>query len=71
MIRRAVKNDIDIIMNMLPEIKKGMLESGNTQWDENYPLRSDIENDVNEGNLYVYIDEDGLEGFICINSTQP
>lgn len=71
MIRRAVKNDIDIIMNMLPEIKKGMTESGNTQWDENYPLRSDIENDVNAGSLYVYIDEEGLEGFICINLTQP
>lgn len=71
MIRQAVTRDADSIMDMLPDIKKEMLADGNTQWDENYPLRSDIENDILNKNLYVCEIGGVISGFACINTIQP
>lgn len=71
MIREANLNDVDRIMDIVKQIIVEMGESGNTQWDENYPKAEDFKKDVEEGCLYVDEFEGDLIGFICINETEP
>ena len=40
------------------------------QWDSIYPNEDVISNDVYEGNLHVYIDENIIKGFIILNEFQ-
>jgi len=71
MIRKATLEDINSIMQIVQETIVEMRSYNNTQWDENYPLKSNFIDDINKGELYV-IDEDGaLGGFACINKDEP
>ncbi len=72
MIRTAVKQDVEPIMEIIRATIEEMKSYGNTQWNDRYPLACDFEKDVENGDLYVDVAEDGsLAGFVCINSVEP
>lgn len=70
MIRKAKREDIGKIMEIVREAIALMNGEGNTQWDQSYPLPEDFFRDMDEGTLYVY-DDGEVRGFVCINWEQP
>ena len=71
MIRKAVLEDIDQIMDILNKTKAEMHSYNNFQWDKNYPNREDFINDIKKENLYCIEHEKSIAGFVCANTTQP
>lgn len=71
MIRKAVLNDLDMIMDIIKETVKEMNSHNNYQWDENYPKREEFFKDINDESLFVVDDEGEIAGFACINKTEP
>lgn len=71
MIRKAVINDLDIIMEILQKIIVEMHGYNNFQWDENYPQARDFATDIEKGNLFISARENQIVGFICINGDEP
>ncbi len=66
MIRKATKNDIPKIMEIIAAAKRYMRETGNmTQWAGNYPSTELIEKDISGGNEYVIERADGTGIFAC------
>mgnify|MGYP000469501288 CR=1 FL=1 len=68
-IRKTTANDIDAIMDIFASAKCYMKANGNaSQWDDNYPGRNTLDNDIANGNSYVFIDNGEVVGtfaFIC------
>lgn len=66
-IRKAETVDISRIMEIY-EIARGfMRENGNkNQWINGYPAKEMIENDIQQGNLYVIFDEKGIHGVFAL-----
>lgn len=57
-IRKSTYDDLDRIKEILVHARQYMKESGNpTQWGDNRPSISLIENDIQKGNSYVVVDE--------------
>lgn len=71
MIRKAKKEDLDQIMQIISDTVSEMKTYNNTQWDENYPQAKDFENDINNDDLFVYELENKVMGFICVNFIEP
>jgi ribosomal protein S18 acetylase RimI-like enzyme len=71
MIREAMINDLDSIMEILGKIIVEMHDYNNFQWDDNYPQAKDFATDIGNGNLFVCVRESKIVGFICINRDQP
>jgi GNAT superfamily N-acetyltransferase len=71
MIRKAVMEDLNEIMEIIKETVAEMKTYGNTQWDDNYPQAKDFAGDIEKGELFV--DERGgdVAGFICLNQVEP
>lgn len=51
--RRALEGDAGSIMEIIDFARQKMLAEGKQQWDEGYPLRSDIDADISGGDAYV------------------
>ena len=51
-IRKATESDIDAVMEILAEARGTMAKLGIDQWQDGYPQREIIENDVREGFSY-------------------
>ncbi len=66
MIRKATIADLDKIYEIVREAVKRMNETGNYQWNDEYPLYSDFQKDINEGTLYVSACDDEILGIICL-----
>ena len=61
MIRKAVKADLDGIMEIYEAAKKFMCENGNpTQWPKGYPSPELISEDIENGCQYVICAEDSV-----------
>ncbi len=59
-IRKSALSDIDEILIIYEFAKKYMRKNGNnTQWNDSYPSRSIIENDIRNNNSYCIIGDDG------------
>lgn len=71
MIIKATKNDITDIMKILDLTVKEMKSYNNTQWDENYPQTKDFIKDIENGELYVEVENKHIKGFICVNLVEP
>ena len=71
MIIQAVKNDIIDIMKIIDLTVKEMKSYNNTQWDENYPKTKDFIIDIENGDLYVEVENTHIKGFICVNYVEP
>lgn len=68
-IRRTTLQDIDTVLDVFAAAKRYMRANGNaSQWDDNYPGRDTLDNDIANGNSYVFIDNGEVVGtfaFIC------
>lgn len=53
--RRANDAEIGRIMEIIEQAKKQMDREGKHQWDDTYPIRTNIENDIKDGTAYVTI----------------
>lgn len=71
MIRQAVPNDIDAIMDVIQETIVIMSQEENPQWDNEYPQRSHFMEDIRSGTLYVYEEAEEIAGLICVNDIEP
>lgn len=59
-IRKSRAEDIDQIIKVFQSARRYMRANNNmSQWNENYPGKVDILNDINNGNSYVGIGKDG------------
>jgi GNAT superfamily N-acetyltransferase len=71
MIRKAVLEDLEDIMDIIKETISEMHSYNNYQWDKNYPQEKDFINDIQDGCLFA-VERDGkLVGFVCINKIEP
>lgn len=66
-IKKAKIDDVGEIMRTVKCAVADMHEQGVYQWDHTYPSEEIITDDLNEGNLYVYVDENIIKGFIVLN----
>ncbi len=69
-IRLAKKIELDGIMEVYASCVSGMIALGIDQWDETYPNRSIIENDLAEQNYYVGVMEGEIVAGIKIDAIQ-
>ena len=64
-IRKATLSDIPKIMPIYESAKEFMRQSGNlTQWVNGYPGRKEVGKDIENGNLYVGVDDEG--DMVCV-----
>lgn len=71
MLKIAKLTDVDAIMEIISLTVDEMKSYNNTQWDENYPQAKDFEKDIEQGDLYLDIENDEVKGFICVNYIEP
>lgn len=70
MIRRAIPADLPVILQIIEKVKQAMLAGGNPQWDSDYPGEKEYAGDIQKGELFADIDEEGrIRGFMCVNAT--
>jgi GNAT superfamily N-acetyltransferase len=69
-IRLANKTELDAIMEVYASCVKGMLLLGIDQWDESYPNREIIKNDLEEQNYYLGLLNDEIVAGIKIDRIQ-
>jgi len=63
MIRIATNNDLSIILNIYEYARKFMKENGNeTQWNNSFPPKDLLLEDIKEGRLYVYEENNIVHG---------
>lgn len=69
-IKKAEKSDADKIMEVINNAVTDMEAEGIHQWDSIYPNINVINNDIDEGNLYAYMDKGIIKGIIVLNEFQ-
>ena len=68
MIRRAQRSDLPEILRIIGKVKQAMLAGGNPQWDSDYPGEKEYAGDIEKGELFVDVSEEGrIRGFMCVN----
>lgn len=70
MITLAKIEDLEEILATTEEIKKELLSANNLQWGstkENYPNRTQFENDIKNNSLYIYKEDNIIKGFISVS----
>lgn len=73
-IRRAVIEDVPVIMRLIDEARAIMRSCGNVnQWIDGYPSQDTIEKDIAVGHCYVCEEPDGevIASFAFIPSPEP
>lgn len=70
MLRKAYPSEIDTILDITKACGKKMASLGIYQWNEHYPDRKTLENDVKRGELYVMTSEESIVGCIVISTFQ-
>lgn len=63
-------SEIDEIIALTKSCGKHMRENGIDQWDENYPDRQSIENDLHTKTLFVWKEAKKILGIIVLNENQ-
>lgn len=62
-VRKAVREDLETICKIYAGARVFMAEHGNpNQWGTTHPPRSQLEEDIARGDLYVAADERGIHG---------
>ncbi len=64
-IRSASGRDIPQIIELFNISRKTMWEQGIDQWQDGYPFRSDIENDIENNRAYVLYSDNTLVGYFA------
>lgn len=70
MIVKAVNNDLSSIMDCYKATIKRMHDLNIFQWDDTYPTTDLIENDIKNGEYYVFKDGDEVLGGVCLNQDE-
>jgi ribosomal protein S18 acetylase RimI-like enzyme len=68
MIRKAAVLDLNSIMQITKACAKHMINQQIFQWNEHYPNRNAFKNDVQRGELYVYMQNNICIGCIVITT---
>ena len=69
-IRIAKKSDLGNIMRMYNSCVNGMIKNGIDQWDESYPNREIISEDINSKTYYILDIQEQVVGGINIDNNQ-
>ncbi|MFC3748088.1 GNAT family N-acetyltransferase [Paenibacillus sp. GCM10012306] len=69
-IRTAHKDELEEIMKLIAKCVKVMQGGGSDQWDEYYPNKEVIGNDIESGTLYVYEDNQAIAGILVLDENQ-
>lgn len=68
-VRKAYRDDLPRIQEIYAYARTFMAKNGNpNQWKSNHPPVSQLESDIEHGDLYVIADENGIHGvfYFCI-----
>ena len=57
MYRKAIVKDLDDVMQAADDAREYLKAQGLSQWQDGYPFRDDFIKDINEGYLYVVLDD--------------
>ena len=68
MIRKATVLDLNSIMQITKACAKHMINQQIFQWNEHYPNRNAFKNDVQRGELYVFVQNNICMGCIVITT---
>lgn len=66
MIRRATLQDIDSVMSIVRSAQLLLRSLGIDQWQDGYPSKESIEQDIDSGVGYVALDKDSVVGYAAI-----
>ncbi|MDQ0194537.1 GNAT family N-acetyltransferase [Paenibacillus wynnii] len=69
-IRAGRQDEIEQIMELITRCVQVMQNSGSDQWDESYPNREVIKEDLEHGTLYVCEVEGAIAGIIVLDENQ-
>jgi len=65
--RPGRKEDLDEIFRLVRRAIENMERNGIRQWDEQYPARADLENDIEKNTLYVAVEGDKIIAIYVLN----
>lgn len=65
--REAKKEDIESILEVISHAKEYMKKNNSTQWNENYPNKETIINDIENNIGYVLIVKNLIRGYIVVD----
>jgi ribosomal protein S18 acetylase RimI-like enzyme len=69
-IRRARKDEMDEIMELIAKCVQVMQAGGSDQWDEHYPNREIISLDIERGSLWVCEENNAVAGILVLDEHQ-
>ena len=64
--RKATETDLNPIMNIISQAQNYFKEQGIDQWQNGYPNRQTIKQDIENGNSYVLLKDDIIVGTVAI-----
>ena len=67
MIRKLMMPDVESAYSLLSEAGKALYDSGIDQWDEMYPARNDVENDILNGECFGLFSDNQLTSCMTLN----
>ena len=71
-IRKAIPDDLNVIMSIYRIAQDFMIESGNPQWGHSYPPEELIQEDIENGACHLIFDEEGVHGvFALFDGIEP
>lgn len=70
MIHQAQLEEVDFILELTRACGRHMRENGIDQWDENYPDRERLVQDIASETLFAYRENDRILGIVVLNETQ-
>lgn len=65
-IERAKIGDLDSIWQIILYAKESRKRDGSTQWQNGYPFRETILEDIKQGNAYVMRNEEGIQVYVAV-----
>ena len=70
MISKGELHELDTILELTRACGKHMRDNGIDQWDENYPDRDSLLNDLNTETLFAYRENSVILGIVVLNESQ-
>jgi len=70
-IRRANIEELGVIHTIIRDATLNMDQKGIPQWDEIYPNKEILTNDIKRKEMHVIVQEGRVAGFVVINEEQP
>lgn len=69
-IQLSKPDQVDEIFKLLQDCGEHMRSQGIFQWNENYPLKSNVIADIENQSLYCYTDQNKVLGIVVIDENQ-